>query len=234
MAVESPIARYMADLGQRLAVGAAEKAAILEEAQAHLEEHTLHLQDAGVEREEAERQAVQAFGRAREVAGRLSRVHPVSWRGWRFVRSVGVGVVATWAIWTGGCFPILANDAYAHAISVGYGDDFVTADLPMRMFDSSTPVGSGAYEAFQIAGWGWLLALLLLYCLLPFVWGLRARRWWAPGLAYGLGTWIGAPAGLLLFLRWSDPFWPADLRIVGTFVLALLPLALLAGLAASI
>ena len=33
-----------------------------------------------------------------------------------------------------------------------------------------------------------LLPVLVLYPVLPFVWGRRAQHWWVPGLAYSLGT----------------------------------------------
>jgi hypothetical protein len=44
-------------------------------------------------------------------------------------------------------------------------------------------------------GWGYgleialtFLVLLMLFLVLPFVWGRRAQRWWVPGQAYGLGA----------------------------------------------
>jgi hypothetical protein len=34
----------------------------------------------------------------------------------------------------------------------------------------------------------WMLPFLVLYPVLPFLWGRRAQQWWVAGLAYGLGT----------------------------------------------
>src|SRR5271165_6822766 len=67
---------------------------------------------------------------------------------------------------------------------------------PMRAIPTllqSSPFGFDAFFAYLTLGWLWLLPFLVLYLVLPFVWGRRAQHWWVPGLAYGLGTWLSAP-----------------------------------------
>jgi len=89
----------------------------------------------------------------------------------------------------------------------------------------STPVASGAFYAYLTLGWVWVTPLLLVYALTPFLWGRRARQWWAPGLAYGLGSWLAIPWGVPYFF-WGTGDWAFQAE--AGIVLLALPLALAA------
>ena len=69
--------------------------------------------------------------------------------------------------------------------------------------------------------------MLLLYLVLPYAWGLRAKRWWVPGLAYGLGAVLLNPLtyGVFFQLATSEM---ASLLTMSMLALTSLPLAVLA------
>jgi hypothetical protein len=89
----------------------------------------------------------------------------------------------------------------------------------------STPLGGEAFLAYLTLGWAWLVPLLALYLMPPFTWGRRAARWWAPGLAYGVGTWLAAPWFVAYWFRF-DRNW--GLEAEARLILLAVPLALLA------
>jgi hypothetical protein len=93
----------------------------------------------------------------------------------------------------------------------------------------SIPGAGNAFYAYLTFGWLWLLPLLVLYLVLPFLWGRRAQRWWVPGLAYGMGTWLSAPWFVfeLFSIMWGMWQYSAEARIIALA----LPLALVASFA---
>lgn len=214
----SPIDRYIQALGEQLDLTAAERTATLEEVRAHLEEKAASLQAAGRDQLEAEQSAVGAFGDSHFVARRISAAHPTTWSRRRWLTSIGLGALLTWVIWTLGTFPVLANDVYTHALAYPQDSRPSTSSVLMQ----STPLTSGGWFAFYLAGWPWLAPLLVLFFTLPFLWGQRTRTWWAPGLAYGLGTWIAAPWFVMLFFV---PSWSFEFRDEAVLILLALPIA---------
>ncbi len=216
-----PIERYLAELASRLDMSAEERAAALLEVRDHLEELAASHQADGADLLDAQRQAVREFGNVRRLGRRLSAGRLKQWGGSRWARGIVIGALLSWAIWTIGVFPVMVYYYTIHAM-------MPPPDL-MSAFLQSTPVASGAFYAYLTLGWKWVLPLLLLYALVPFFWGGRARQWWAPGLAYGLGTWLSMPWGLLYWFLWNSGDWAFQAE--SAIVLLALPLALVASLA---
>jgi hypothetical protein len=216
-----PIAAYLTQLGRNLPVEAAERADILEEVGAHLEEQAAIFVAKGVGAEEAERRAIEAFGPAARVGRGLAAAHPTIWGPSRWVRGVGIGLVLTWVLWIGGTWPAAARDIAMHQM----GSVLAPSETAFHALTLSTPLGGEAFLAYLTLGWAWLVPLLALYIMTPFTWGRRAARWWAPGLAYGLGTWLAAPWFVAYWFRF-DSNWAIEAE--ARLILLAVPLALLA------
>ncbi len=217
----SPIDRYIQALGEQLDMTSTDRQMTLEEVRAHLEEKAATLRATGQPRLEAEQGAVGAFGDSHFVARRLSAAHPTHWSKRRWLSGIGLGMVLTWAIWTLGTFPVLANDVYTHALAFPLDSRPTTSSVLMQ----STPLSAGGWFAFNLAGWLWLVPLLIAFFTLPFLWGRRTHTWWAPGLAYGLGAWFAVPWFVMIFFVPSLEFM---FRNEGMLVLLAVPLAIAA------
>lgn len=218
--VTGPIDRYLLALGAQLDLSATERASTLEEVRAHLEEKVANLRATGHNELEAEQLAVGAFGDSHFVARRISAAYPRRWNRRCWLSSMGLGVLLTWSIWTLGTFPVLAYQVYTHALQYPQDSEPTTAGVFMQ----STPVASGGWFAFNLAGWVWLTPLLILFFILPFLWGRRSSNWWAPGFAYGLGAWIAVPWFVMLFFVPDLSF---DFRDEGALILLAVPVAIL-------
>ncbi len=217
----SPIDRYIQALGEQLDMISTDRRTTLEEVRAHLDEKAASLRVAGLPQLEAEQGAVGAFGDSHFVARRLSAAHPTRWSKRRWLSGIALGMVLTWAIWTLGTFPVLANYFYTHALAFPQDSRPTTFSVVMQ----STPLTAGGWYAFYLAGWLWLAPLLLLFFTLPFLWGGRTHAWWAPGLAYGLGAWFSAPWFVMIFFVPTLDF---TFRNEGVLVLVAVPLAVAA------
>lgn len=228
---QDPIERYLAELAGWLTMSPEERDATLEEFRAHLWEQADVARADGATEAEAQRLAVERFGDAKSLGQRLSRMTGTLW-GWR--RSLGgvaVGAALTWAIWIAWTLPALiayyqlqpTNAISPDGTPVPTPNPFI---LAFGYLSQSSPLDDGAFYAFLHFGFAWLLPPLLLYAVAPFWWGGRAERWWAPGLAYGLGTWLAVPWFAFFFFRF-DNIWGVEAE--SRVVLLALPLALLAG-----
>jgi hypothetical protein len=216
-----PIAAYLMELHCNLPVEAAERGDILEEVGAHLEERAATLAAEGVDAEEAERRAIEEFGPASRVGRGLADAHPTIWGASRWIRGTALGLALTWVLWVGGTWPAAAHDIAVHQI----GPVLTPSETAFHALTLSTPLGAEAFFAYLTLGWAWLGPLLILYAMTPFAWGRRAARWWAPGLAYGLGTWLAAPWFVAYWFRF-DSTW--GLEAEARLILLAVPLALLA------
>lgn len=192
--MQSQIDKYMRQLGHRLRVGRTEREDALAEVRAHLDEHAAALRATGLSEEQAGQQAVQAFGNVRRISRQLNAAHPRAWGPWRWVTGVLLGAAVTWGLWLAGTLPVMS--VYSTRYHVTSSGPLVHQSLQQRVFHAialASPVSMGGFSAYNYLGWFWLLPLLALYLVLPLLWGRRARHWWAPGLAYGLGHMGWAP-----------------------------------------
>ncbi len=219
----SPIERYVSELAQRLPLDADETAAIIEEVRAHLEEAVAHALEGGTDRLMAEEQAVAAFGSPRALARRLASVHPVRWSARRLVGAGFLGGLVVWALWTATAYPLVVNNALRQLAYNSTWPD--KTSLPLHLLVVSMPPSMVGIE--ELSGQYQFLPVLLLYVLLPYAWGLRARRWWLPGLAYGLGAVLLNPLTYGVFFKLFTPEMPSLLS-VSILALLGLPLAMLA------
>lgn len=215
--MEESIERYMGNLSRYLHLDSAGRDAIIEEVRGHLEEKTARYVASGMERSLAEQEAIKAFGKPRVLARRLSSLHPARWGVKRSLGAFLLGGVIGWALWTATAFPLAVND---EMLRVTYSGG---APSPVHVLTLSTPISTyGMYHLLH----PWLLPVLLLYFALPFRWGMSARRWWLPGLAYGLGGVLTNPWSFTV-LRQST-FVPTIFYTASFLVLTALPLAILA------
>jgi len=221
--MQYPIERYVIELARRLPLDAAETAAIVEEVRAHLEEAAAHALEDGMDCLAAEEQAVAAFGLPDALARQLASTHPARWRV-RHVLGAGLlGGVVVWVLWTATAYPLVVNNVLGQlAYNSSWPDK---TGLPLHLLVLSTPLS--LVSVGELTGQHWLLLVLLLYLVLPYVWGLRARRWWLPGLAYGLGAVLLNPVTYGVFFQLSTPEIPW-LLTMSMLALAGLPLAVLA------
>lgn len=225
------IDRYIGQLATRLDVSDEERGATLQEVRAHLDELAASYMADGATEAESQRRAVETFGDVRRLGRRLSAARLVIWGKARWARGIALGALLSWLIWTVGTFPLHLYYQTLYPIYVGSAEGTFTRIPidPWSTFWLSTPPTSGAIDAYYTAGWVWLTPLILLFMILPFAWGRRARQWWAPGLAYGLGVWLSMPWA---FFLWAMPGAnDAGFRAEAGMVIAALPLALLAALA---
>lgn len=226
---EQAIDRYMAQLARRLDLPAAERDATLLEVRGHLEELAAARLAAGVSEAEAQRQALAAFGDVRRVGRELSGGRLISWGARRWVGGIVTGALGAWAIWIAGTLPAMLAYYPVYPVTPAPSfppDPFASA---LHALILSSPLTAQAFYTYQLLGWAWLAPLLLLYAALPFLWGRRARQWWAPGLAYGLGTWLAVPWALLYPFFWNHGDWGFTAEAWVIFLA--LPLALLASVA---
>jgi hypothetical protein len=204
---EHPIDMYISHLGRRLHLPVAERDQVLAEVRTHLEERAQALHQTGVSAEHAERQAVQAFGPVSRISRELRASHPITWGKRRWIVGMLMGAVVLWVLSEVGRVPLLIY--YFHHPSPSM--------VPKMLW--SVPLSHApftGFSAFAYATLGypyglvWMLPFLILYPLLPFLWGRRAQHWWVPGLAYG-GLGIGLLFVLVLFetpVRYSyNPDW---------------------------
>lgn len=224
--MQTPIDHYIAELARRLFLTEVERSEALADVRAQLAQRVAPLRASGVPEVEAQRQAVQAFGSVRHVSRRLNAAYLSTWGPMRWARGIVIGAVVMWALWTIGSAPVAI--AYLRT-------DPVTSSAPSSpsmaqlgsAFIQASPLASGAFYAFLTLGWLWLAPLLALYLVLPFMWGQRAKNWWSPGLAYGLGAWLSAP-WFVIELANVDWAWAAEGRTVAV-ALVLSVVASLAG-----
>lgn len=223
-----PIETYISRLASRLHLPAAERDALLAEVHGHLDERAAALRNSGLAAEQAERQAVQAFGDVRDISRQLGAAHPQTWEPLRWIVGLVTGAAVTWVLWLAGTVPAMAYYFTLHPLFLGdpHGQSHPLHVSPLQILVASSPVSSGAFQAYLTLGWLWLLSLLALYLVVPFLWGRGARRWWTPGLAYGLGAWLSAP-WFVIGLISADWAFSAEGRIIALA----LPLALLASFA---
>lgn len=225
------IDRYIGQLATRLDVSDDERGAMLQEVRAHLEELAAGFAAEGVAEAEAQHRAVETFGDVRRLGRRLSAARLISWSKVRWARGVALGALLSWLIWTVGTFPVMLYYQTLYPMYDGRpGGAFTLVPIdPWHTLMQSTPPSGDAFFAYLTAGWAWLIPLILLWLALPFAWGLRARHWWAPGLAYGLGVWLSMPWGLFLWALPGASDW--GFQAEAGMIIAALPLALLAALA---
>jgi hypothetical protein len=226
------IDRYIGQLATRLDVSDEERGATLQEVRAHLEELTASYMAEGATEADAQRRAVETFGDVRRLGRRLSNAGLVTWGKARWARGIALGALLSWLIWTAGTFPAMMY--YFQTLYPSYsGHPGGTLTLvpvdPLNTFFQSIPPAGGAFYAYLTVGWIWLIPLVLLFLILPFVWGRRTRHWWAPGVAYGLGVWISMPWAFFLWAMPGAGDWAFQAE--AGMVIAALPLALLAALA---
>ena len=185
---EHPIDSYLTHLARRLQLPAAECDQVLAEVRTHLEERAAALHQNGISVEQAERQAVLAFGPVGRISRELRNSHPIAWGTRRWIVGMVTGAGVASALWLLSALPF--NSYFYDALS--------RVPIPNQLWNSpllNTEL-HGPTDLF-VNGWLgglWGLAVLVLYLVLPFVWGRRAQHWWVPGLAYGLST--GVPASL--------------------------------------
>jgi hypothetical protein len=181
---ERPIDAYLIHLAQRLHLPVAERDQVLAEVRTHLEERAGALRETGVSEEHAERQAVQAFGPVRRISQELRASHPIAWGTRRWLIGMLTGAVVIYALYVVDTVPAL----------ISYQLTWNMPPLtPRAIWDGST--GSLVDYFWSTGGFPhplgqlWvLLPFLVLYPVLPFLWGRRAQHWWVPGLTYGLGA----------------------------------------------
>lgn len=225
------IDRYIGQLATRLEMSDEERGATLQEVRAHLEEQAASYMADGAAEADAQRRAVQTFGNVRTLGRRLSAARLITWSKARWAGSIALGALISWGIWTAGTFPvaIYIQTLYpSYNMQPGGGLTLIPID-PLNTLIQSTPMASGAFFAYLTVGWAWVIPLIALYMVLPFFWGRRARRWWAPGLSYGLGVWLLAPWAFFLWAMPGAGDW--GFQAEAGMVIAALPLALLAALA---
>ena len=217
---------YLASIARQLTVTPASREEILLEVRSHLEEAAQRLLTSGMDRSEAQSQAIAEFGIPAAVAAHFNAVHPVYWDLPRFLRGILWGMAAVWGIWTLVTFPFIVQAALTGRLLPA----FQTFDVWELLFQA-TPLAFGIFNVLLrypvLVGW----LFLLLYGVVPFVWGRRAQSGWRPGLAYGLAVIIGFPWLLpALVSQWGDVW---DLQsaffvaapVLGIWLLA--PLAML-------
>ncbi|MGH2485544.1 MAG: permease prefix domain 1-containing protein [Ktedonobacterales bacterium] len=218
--MRDPIDHYLSALARRLSMTQMDRDATLSEARTHLEDRAASLRAEGVPDDEARRQAVMAFGDVRRISRQLNAAHPNEWVRARWISGIVIGVCVTWALWLAGTLPAMVYHSLRYPVmSAG-------RQVAFPGLIQATPLTGGAFYAYLALGWLWLLPLLALYCVVPFLWGSRARRWWTPGLAFGLGAWLAVPWFAFEFVS-ADWAWSAEGRIVALA----LPLALAASYA---
>jgi HAAS len=224
--MQTPLNRYLAQLGRSLVVDESAKAAILEETRAHLEEKTAAYIAEGMERAAAEERAVREFGPPEVVGRALNAAHPTRLR--QALAIAGqflLGFTLAPLLWLLCAFPFVMLYAYRQgAIIPGL------PDLPTHLLEALAPQTGWAVDGVVFGGWTQLDTLALVYSILPFYWGARERSWWTPGLAYGAGlaaffAWMTIPTWFIdpQFLPHIQPY--AGLSVIFT---AVLPLSLLA------
>lgn len=199
-----PIADYLARIALHLTTDDQQREAILAEVRCHLEEAAAHAVATGADPGQAATQAVMVFGSASTVAHRFNAVHPIAWSPMRFVRGAAWGVVVTWLVWTLVTYPVLAYLTVTRGAVPGNLPG-VFHPLWLDLLFYASPPAFGAIWALGAVPALWLVPFILLYSAVPFVWGMRARRWWVAGLAFGLGGVLAFPWVLATIpYRWND------------------------------
>ncbi|HUY76723.1 MAG TPA: permease prefix domain 1-containing protein [Ktedonobacterales bacterium] len=224
------IDRYLAQLARRLSVPETARETILLEVRSHLEESVDAAVTNGRTHEEAERATVQNFGAVDKIARRLSAVHQVQWRPRRYLRAGALGAAALWGIWMFGSIP---EYIFLFTVSSIFKFEQPSFALFASLALAGTPISDGGIVPYRELGWPWVALMLVVFGALPFVWALRAGRWWGPALAYGLGAWLSAPwfvpfafgAGINIFsVGMENWIWQDEARVIALA----LPVALIA------
>jgi hypothetical protein len=215
--MDHPIERYLSNLSRRLPGSKSERTALVEEMRIHLEEKTANYVEQGRDRLAAEQEAVNTFGKPRLLAQHLATIYPIHWGIRRFLSALVLGGIIAWLLWTATAFPLLINNEMAQF------ERGETISSPLHILMISIPPGSDTL--FMLLN-PWLLPVLLLYLVPPFLWGKTARSWWLPGLAYSLGTIITNPWPYVLLF--DHTIEPPQYHTAGVLVLTTLPLSLVA------
>lgn len=224
--MDHPIECYVSDLSHHLTGSESERGALLEEVRGHLEEKAAGYSAQGMDRQAAEQEAVKTFGLARHLARQLAAIQPAHWGVKRFLFTMVLGAIVAWGLWIATAFPLVAN------ISMIDLSERVVSSPPslLHLLILSTPLSLVSFDELWFHSW--VLPAVLLYFVPAFLWGKAARRWWLPGLAYGLGAVITHPLSYygLLFSYYSETF---EYHTAAVMVLLLLPLTIaVAGLGA--
>jgi hypothetical protein len=230
---EHPIDMYISHLGRRLHLPVAERDQVLAEVRTHLEERAEALHQTGVSEEHAERQAVASFGPVSRIGRELRASHPITWGKRRWIVGMLTGAVALLIVPVVRTLPIVIYYSYFsafHHLSLS----ILPTMLWSGVFISNVPFTGWSESAIAALGYPlgliWMLSYYVLYSVLPFLWGRRAKHWWVPGLAYGLGT--GLLYILVLFetmMRFpADPYGEGALNSTAEVIGVSLTLALAA------
>jgi hypothetical protein len=219
--MDHPIERYLSDLRRHLTGSESERAALLEEVRGHLEEKAASYSAQGMDGQAAEQEAVKTFGSARHLVRQLAAVQPAHWGVKRFLLAMLLGAIVAWGLWTAIAFPLVTN------ISMIDLSQRVVSSPPslLHLLILSTPLSTVSFgELWFHSG---VLPVVLLYFIPAFLWGKSARRWWLPGLAYGLGAVITHPLPYfgLAFTFYAERF---EYHTAAVMVLMLLPLTVAA------
>jgi hypothetical protein len=225
------IDRYIGQLATRLEVSDEERGVALQEVRAHLEELAASFMVGGVDEAVAQRRAVASFGDVRRLGRRLSAARLITWSKARWARGIALGALISWLLWTAGTFPVMIYYQTLYPMYTGQPGGALTPIPidPLNTLIQSMPMAGGAFIAYLTVGWVWVIPLALLFMVLPFIWGRRARHWWAPGLSYGLGVWLSMPWAFFLWAMPGANDW--GFQAEAGMIIAALPLALLAALA---
>lgn len=224
--MDHPIERYLSDLRHHLTGSGSERAALLEEVRGHLEEKAAGYSAQGMDGRVAEQEAVKTFGSARHLARQLAAVQPAHWGVKRFLYAMLLGAIVAWGLWTATAFPLVTN------ISMIDLSERVVSSPPslLHLLILSTPLSTVSFGELWFHSW--VLPVVLLYFVPAFLWGKSARRWWLPGLVYGLGAVITHPLPYfgLFFTYYAETF---EYHTAAVMVLLVLPLTIaVAGLGA--
>lgn len=144
----------------------------------------------------------------------------------RFLSTMLLGAIVAWGLWTATAFPLVTN------ISMIDLSERVVSSPPslLHLLILSTPLSTVSFGELWFHSW--VLPVVLLYFVPAFLWGKSARRWWLPGLAYGLGAVITNPLPYfgLAFTYYAETF---EYHTAAVMVLLVLPLSIaVAGLGA--
>jgi hypothetical protein len=223
---------YLAQLERQLTVNEDAREAILEEVRGHLEDASVHYIAGGMTDEDAEREAIAAFGLPEQVAGRFNAIHPLHWDRRRMFAGMLWGIVCSWGVWTLVTFPWLMQvELQPHQLVAGF-----EAPAPSEILFQAMPFAFGLFKVMSYGSAvdriGIVVTILLLFCIVPFLWGRQARQNWRPGLAYGLGVIVGFPwllPGIIRYWRPGENLVVTLFLFVVIFAIwSLLPFAMLA------
>lgn len=224
--MDHPVERYLSDLRRHLTGSESERAALLEEVRGHLEEKAAGYSAQGMDGQAAEQEAVKTFGSARHLARQLAAVQPAQWGVKRFLLTMLLGAIVAWGLWTATAFALIVN-----GLIIPLSEKEISSPPPLlHLLLLSIPPSTVSFSELWFHSW--VLPVVLLYFVPAFLWGKSARRWWLPGLAYGLGAVITNPLPYfgLFFTYYAETF---EYHTAAVMVFLVLPLTVaVAGLGA--